>query len=155
MLGVVLASLGLLLLAGCLDEHVVQPTPVAIERLTPAYGSTSSGLRDYTRVVVRDAASFAGLWERTWPDQPMPDVDFATHTVLVVATGERRTGGYLIRVSEVASTGVGLQATVVTTSPGRHCVVSQAMTQPADFVSVAVAGQGVRFVESQKVERCD
>lgn len=151
----VLALLGGLLVPGCLDEHVVRPDPVPIERLTPAYRSTYSGLREYTRAVVRDSATFATLWKTTWPDEPVPAVDFGSHTVLLVAMGERSSGGYSIQVGEVASEGYGLRAVVRSTAPGSGCAVTLALTQPVDCVSIPVVGAAARFVEESKVTRCD
>lgn len=154
MCSAVLALLGLALVPGCLDEHVVRPTPLPVERLTPAYRSTYSGMHDHTRAVVRDAAAFATLWRTAWPDEPVPTVDFATRTVLVVAMGEQSSGGFSIRVSEVASEGYGLRALVRSTAPGHGCAVTLALTQPVDFVSVPAVGMAIRFVEETGTTRC-
>ena len=149
-------GLGLLaLLPGCLDEDVVRPTPLPIERLTPAGGASFSGLTDSLRVVVGDAATFAQWWTAAWPEEPLPDVDFGSHTVIVAAMGERSSSGFSIRVDEVLSEGYGLRVLVRTEVPGTSCSVATVMTQPTDFVSVAVRGKPVRFVEEREVTDCD
>lgn len=149
------ASLAFLIVTGCLDERVVQPTPVPLERLTPDYRASFSGLKDPVRVVVRDPAAFATWWKAACLEVPVPDVDFATHTVLVVAMGEQSSGGYSIRVTEVGSEGYGLRALVLSTTPGRGCAVATVMTQPVDFVSVAAHGAAIRFLEERKLTDCD
>jgi hypothetical protein len=149
-----LALLTLLLVSGCLDEHVVQPTPVPIERLTPSSGAHFSGIRDYQRVVARDPTSFATWWKAAWPDVPVPEVDFDAHMVLFAAMGERPSGGYTIQVTEVVSEGYGLCAVVRSTTPGSHCDVATVMTQPVDFVSIPAHGAAVRFVEVHEATSC-
>jgi hypothetical protein len=150
----VLVPPALLLLPGCLHETIVEPTPVPYVRLAPADRAGFSGLVDPQRVVVRDAASLSTWWKKAWPDVPVPDVDFAARVVLVVAMGERSSGGYTIRVSEVVSEGYGLRATALSTTPGRNCAVATVMTQPVDFVSIPAHGEAVRFVEESKVADC-
>jgi hypothetical protein len=145
----------LLLLPGCLHEKVVEPTPVPFARLTPAYRAGSSGLLDPERVVVRDAATLARWWTKAWPELAVPEVDFGSRVVLVVAMGERSSGGYTIRVSEVVAEGADLRATVLSTTPGRGCAVATVMTQPVDFVSVPAHGKSVRFVEESRAANCD
>lgn len=145
----------LLLLPGCLRETVVEPTPVPFARLTPAYRAGFSGLLDPERVVVRDAATLASWWTKAWPELAVPEIDFGSRAVLIVAMGERSSGGYAIQVSEVVSQGDGFRATVLSTSPGRGCAVATVMTQPVDFVSIPARGKSVRFVEESKAANCD
>lgn len=156
-LGVGLVVLALLLVPGCFDENIVEPNPVAIERLNPPGAGTYSGMVDPAREVVRDAVAFETLWKKAWtytPPPAVPEVDFATHVVLVVALGEQGSGGYSIRVTEVASEGYGLRATVRSTAPGKGCAVSLALTQPVEFVSVPASGAAIRFEEEQDVTPC-
>lgn len=145
---------GLVLLPGCLDENALAPGPLPIERLTPSGGAQSSGLADELRIVVREPISFAGLWKKAWPERPVPDVDFGTHTVLVVAMGEKSSGGYSIRVAEVTAEADGVAARVVATTPGPGCAVPTVMTQPVDFVSIEARGLAVRFDEEHEVTPC-
>jgi hypothetical protein len=155
--GVGFALLALVMVPGCLDESVIEPTPVAIERLNPASAGTYSGLTEPMRAVVRDAVTFANLWKAAWtftPAPAVPEVDFATHVVLVVALGEQSSGGYAIRVAEVVSEGYGLRATVLSPAPGTACAVPTVMTQPVEFVSVPAKGAAVRFEEEQDVTPC-
>lgn len=156
-LGAGFALLALLLVPGCLDESVVEPTPVAIERLNPVNAGTYSGMVEPMRAVVRDAVTFENLWKAAWtftPAPAVPEVDFATHVVLVVALGEQGSGGYAIRVAEVVSEGYGLRATVLSTAPGTACAVPTVMTQPVEFVSVPAKDAAIRFVEEQDVTPC-
>ncbi len=155
--GVGFALLALLLVPGCLDESVVEPTPVAIERLNPANAGTYSGMLKPIRAVVRDAVTFENLWKAAWtftPAPAVPEVDFATHVVLVVALGEQGSGGYAIQVAEVVSEGYGLRALVHSTAPGSGCAVTTALTQPVEFVGVAAKGAAIRFVEEQDITPC-
>jgi hypothetical protein len=157
MIRVVALSLVMLVLPGCLEQRVVDPTPLPIERLVPPGTGNVSGLQDPLRVVVREPAEFESLWKMAWgaePSRPLPEVDFSTHMVLAVALGGRSTGGYTIQVAEVLPEGDGLEARVVSTAPGKNCAVTLALTQPVDFVSVPVRAGTVRFEESAVVTDC-
>ncbi len=148
------ALLIVLLAPGCLDENALEPSPLPIERLTPVGGAQHSGLTDELRLAVHDPISFAGLWKKAWPEAPVPDVDFATHTVLVVAMGEQSSGGYAIQVAAAAAGAGGLDVEVLSVSPGPGCAVPTVMTQPVDIVSVAAHGLTARFDEEHVVTPC-
>jgi hypothetical protein len=152
-----LVALLALLLPGCFERSTVVPAPVPVERLTPSGSGFYTGLRESLRVVVRDPAEFEKLWKMAWtfePAPPLPQVDFGTHMVLVVAMGERSSGGYAIQVTDALRDGAGLEAHVRSTVPGAGCAVSAAMTQPADFVSVPVRAALVQFKEARQVTDC-
>src|SRR4051794_4173268 len=66
-----------------------------------------SGLHNRDRLVVSDADTWAKLWKQIvagrQPAPPVPAVDFATSSLVVAAMGMQPTGGYLIRIDDVAT----------------------------------------------------
>lgn len=96
-----------------------------------------SGVEESRRQVV----TATGTWTETWaelhanvnPTPEVPDIDFDTHRVIVVAMGAR-----LEREIE----------------PGPDCLTTQAITRPAMAVAVPAADTPVVFEEERVVRLC-
>jgi hypothetical protein len=123
------------------------------------------GLRFYTnlvspaRLVVKDAAVWGSVWRsivgKVSPTPPEPSVDFAHEMVVVAAMGQRPTGGYVIDVIDAVSDKDGkLKVAVTETSPGQHCAVTDALTEPVDVVIVRRTEGAVDFGERQQTRDC-
>jgi hypothetical protein len=103
--------------------------------------------------VVRDA----GL-DRIWaaldsPDQPQ--VDFANDVVVLVAAGQRSSGGHEITVRRAALANGRLLLEVVETKPGPNCMTTLALTQPVEVVAVRAARAARwEFVEREEIKDC-
>lgn len=152
-----------LLLTSCPHNSTRPGAPIDVTRITPEAPSAVyySGLREAQRTAVYDQATFAQVWEHAFknrePLPPLPDVDFASEFVIVAALGERATGGFSIAVTRASSEGEAVAAEVVTTTPGKDCVVTMAMSQPLDIVRLPRPAAGsvpVRFVEKVVAEDC-
>lgn len=113
-----------------------------------------SGLTQRERMVVRTEEEWARLWERITqrvsPPIPRPSVDFSREMVLVVAMGERPTGGYTIVVEGIVQADRHLHAMIRESSPD-GCGVTGALTQPIDVVRVPRRDGGVSFIERETV----
>jgi hypothetical protein len=114
---------------------------------------TSSGLHDLRREVIRDEAGWVRLWEQIHegvsPRPPRPPVDFSLHMLIVVATGERRSGGFAIAVRSVAMRGDRLEVGVFETCPAPGDRVTQALTQPVEVVRLMKLTQKAAFLETK------
>lgn len=117
-----------------------------------------SGVGTPLRETLRDAEAWRETWarlaSRTGPPVPPPEVDFGREMVLVAALGERRSGGYSIRIESVRRAGGELVAAVVQTSPGPRCGVTGAITAPADVVIVPRSDAAVRWTVRETVTDC-
>jgi hypothetical protein len=115
-------------------------------------------LREPMNVAVRSEAEWRGLWSRVWERQPstppLPQVDFERAMLLLAAMGQRRTGGYAIRIDDVADTGPEIVATVRRTSPGSKCGTSAAMTAPVDVVRVPRSQKSIRWIVRDETSYC-
>ncbi len=118
-----------------------------------------SGIKDARRLVIRDAAGWAALWDavvgaRTPRPQP-PAVDFNREMVIVAAMGQRGTGGYAISIDEVRREDDGLAVVVRETSPGSGCFLTQAFTAPVTAVRLPASDAPVRFIERKETQDCE
>lgn len=121
----VYSALAALLLPGCMMRHkAAAPAPAPVPAVAQAaaplqplspmarlYYDNGPGIQDSVRLVVRDAAGLATVWQQATSGQaappPVPAVDFSREMVLV-AGGGRMTPADQIQVDSV---GVGRQTT--------------------------------------------
>lgn len=104
--------------------------------------------------VIRDAGTLAELWSQAQVRDPVPPIDFEEQMVVLAALGERRTGGYRVDILRVAETETGLVVHVQVSTPGRGCMVTQALTQPYHFVAVPASDAPVDFEVSHQRVSC-
>lgn len=158
-----IASLCALLAVGCsssLDGPSTH-TPLTVTRLSsePISFTDASQLRQPERLVIRDQAAWVAAWSSLWPAfAPIPappNVDFSREMIVFVALGERPTGGYSILVDSAAASARGVTVWIGTSSPGLHCVTTQAFTQPVDIARLPRTDATVRFAETSKVMDCE
>lgn len=144
------------LLTGCPSDGTRPGAPIDVTRITPGAPSPAyvSGLVTAQRTAIFDAETFATTWTKAFgsgESSPAPPaVDFTEDFVVVVALGERASGGYVIEVTGALDEGEGVRVGVQTTTPGKGCPVTLSMTQPVDMVRLKRPTAGtvlVRFEE--------
>ena len=117
-----------------------------------------SGYKERQRLVIRTAAEWSEAWARiagtSDPRRPPPAIDFDQEMVILVAMGERPTGGYSITVQGVYDASGRVFAEVREKSPGAGCMVTEAFTQPIDAVRVPRRDGAVMFVERAETVDC-
>ena len=118
-----------------------------------------SGVTDRRRLVVRDAARWAELWNELTalqqPRPPIPTIDFSRETIIFASMGLRGTGGYSIQIPRVQEAGGALYASVREVRPGPACIVTQAETAPVVAVRVRQHSGEVLFVEESETRSCN
>lgn len=151
---------------GCINEAPGDPQgpaemqPVRFEPLPDAQAVRFySGMTTRQRLVIRDAATWANVWQQLaspfQPVPPVPAVDFATSLVVVAAMGQKNTGGYAITVDDVRATAGEVSISVTEQAPGSGCSVIQALTAPVAVVVVTPRFAGpATFVERAVQHDC-
>lgn len=115
---------------------VTQPAPVRILSVQ------QSEFEAPAELVIRDRAAWESAWGRVnravTIDGPAaaPAVDFGASTVVLVALGQRGTGGYEVRVDDVVRGGGRTVVRYTVSEPGAGCMTTQALTAPVDVVRV-------------------
>jgi PrcB C-terminal len=117
-----------------------------------------SGYVEPARLVIDNDADWRAAWTKAYigvsPTVNPPAIDFSRWSVILVALGNRNTGGYSIAVTRLARTPDYLYAEVTSVSPGSHCGTTQALTQPFDIVRIPKPPGPVVFVEHATVFEC-
>lgn len=122
----------------------VADQPMPIVRL---YDAQYSGYTSPTETVVNDRAAWASAWRQLHTDSAgdPPAVDFTRDAVVVVAVGERSSGGTQVRIDDVTASGGGVLVRYTVTEPGEGCMSTQAITAPVAAVRVPRPAGPVRF----------
>ena len=139
-----------------------QPSPSdgmtgATQQGTRLYGAATSGFTGAEELVIRDQAAWQAAWARVHEGMaapPLPAVDFARDMVVLLALGERSSGGHAVRFDSLSVSGGGATVRYTATSPGPGCMTTQAITAPIEVVRVARVAGAVRFEARTVQERC-
>ncbi|MBI1874793.1 MAG: protease complex subunit PrcB family protein [Acidobacteria bacterium] len=123
-------------------------TPVTFQRVTR--GSRSAVVQQTTLVATNDR-TFDDILARVVPDQPILSPNFAHEMAVAVFLGERLTGGFQIRVTNVTDTDGVLTVEALETIPNLRCAVIQSLTQPFEIISVPRRGDSVVLLVAREV----
>ncbi len=97
--------------------------------------SSLSGINTPEKLVIRDAAKWASVWERhAGPSEPMPQIDFEKQMVIAVFLGQQNNGCYNTDIVNVDVTGGKINVTVRNAVPGHLTACTMMMTAPAHLV---------------------
>lgn len=146
-------------LASVPREAPADATPVTLEPVTGSqYFRFNSGISTRERIVVRTQESWQLLWPQLVgslrPLPPVPEVDFATKTVIVATMGTRSHGGYVITVDEVRQAHGDAWITVTEKAPGSLCGTTAAITAPIAAVVVPRFDGNAVFIERSTTVNC-
>ena len=131
---------------------VIQPIPEAqLDRF-------SSGITTQQRLVVRDGATWANVWQQiagnNRPIPAAPSVDFASNVVIVAAMGMKSSGGYSIDVNDVRTVAQDAWISITESSPGAMCSTAGVITTPVAVVIVQRFAGQVTFLEHAVQDNC-
>jgi hypothetical protein len=126
------------------DAGAFRPAPRTVQWEAVASGQQAVNVPRPTFRLVRTEAELRSLWNQLHGSQltipPLPSVDLARETVLVVMMGQRPTGGYAVDVRGVSLEGTDLFVDVRLTEPSTGAVTTSALTSPWTVVRVLRGG---------------
>jgi len=117
-----------------------------------------SGIVNAADLVIADSVSWAATWAQISaghkPSPSLPTVDFRTERVVLVALGQRNSGGSDIRIDSVVSFQRGSVTYVTATSPGQDCGTTAALTQPLHVIRLSPRVEPIVFQHRSVVRTC-
>ena len=140
--------------------------PVPFTQLDPARSgprrsfATDSGISKPLQVVIRDREAWLRMWKqinsKRFDKQPAtpPEVDFSREMLIVVAMGQRSSGGFHIIVDGIYERDNRLEVVVKNSLPGKNCLVTTALTEPVDIVRLQKSDLSIVFRESNVARNC-
>ena len=131
------------------------PSPNEMAFKTISHGQYS-GFSEAKNYAITNTNDWQSLWNKVYGNvlskPPLPEVDFNKSMVIAVSLGSKPTGGYDIKITGVKEREAeGLIAiSVEESSPGKDCIVSQALTSPYHIIETEKTDKEVVF-DTQKV----
>lgn len=117
----------------------------------------TSGLTAPRQMVIRDEVAYFKLWADHAAEVNRmalpPTVDFSREMVIVVALGNRPTGGYLVEVVDAELRGRTLEVLVGEREPQPGTLQIQQVTQPYQMIVLPALNARVRFQTVREAPR--
>ena len=130
---ILILIIGIIFVSSCAKEK-------NIEFETISKGSYS-GHKEPANYVINDDKELENLGIIT------PKVDFSEFSVIAVYMGEFNTGGYEIKITEIAEKGNEITVKISKTFPRPGSLVTQAFSQPYHIIKIKKTNKQVIFEE--------
>ena len=130
-----------------------------LHRVEGPFGSHNwRALRESARLVVRDSVQWRRLWdgsqEGSWPQHPVPPVDFSREVILVAALGEKPQGVYHVAIDSAVPRHDVIEVHV-SYSVEPSCKMIFSVAWPGAAARLAVSpGQRIEFVDHVVRDAC-
>lgn len=121
---------------GCADSTAKNAIPNLpyVELAKGANSASGTPTQKQIRVISSQAEYAAALANYT--SATPESLDFTQGKVLLIDMGTRNTGGYSVAVARAYDAGEWVQTEIHLVFPGAGCVVTQALTNPYQFVFI-------------------
>ncbi len=140
------------------EDLNIEETP-QLEIMIDLSSGTNGGFEDPTKKVIKTKEEFLQLWadahRNLLPPPKAPEVDFEEYQVVIVAMGMRTSGGYSIKINSVNNSKGNLMISVTETSPGKGCMLTEALTFPFQMIQIKKNDGKVFFNVTEKVIDCE
>ncbi|HIP02060.1 MAG TPA: protease complex subunit PrcB family protein [Campylobacterales bacterium] len=152
--------LGLALFSGCTSATTAQKEVREIESptyniiKTSQYPADTRGEKEflvYHSDTQQDIENFIIEYEKL-TDEGAPTFE---GNMIIAKSGEKRTGGYKISVSNVLEAGRYTEVTILLESPGKECMATMALTNPYVIVELPNDHKDVKFIEKNITVDCN
>lgn len=108
-----------------------------------------SGIQETMEVVITNQTQWADIWNkhsaRKTPVDAPPEVDFQKESVIFVALGQKRTGGYAVEIAGLQRANDKTEIMVKTRAPKPGGFQLQALSAPFHIVVVPKIDGTVKF----------
>ncbi len=145
----------ILSLSGCVENsNAESPLPETEAQQLKQGFYTNSGT--YTKKQLKIITSQADYNEElaNYTSDVPAEIDFDKGRVLLMDMGQRNTGGYSIGLDSIDVFEAHITANVNLSKPGQNCVVTQALTNPYQFVYIPTERE-VLVSESLTIYTCE
>jgi hypothetical protein len=154
-------TLAVALMSGsCSPSSPTRTVPLPLTRLRPdPVGYTAfSGYGQPTTLVIRDP----GAWQAAWsqingyvnPGPPVPEIDFSSEMVILVASGSHTSSGYDVLLTSVSKTDNLVTVHALERSPAPNCGTATVITSPVDVGRMFRQDGSVVFEITPGVNTC-
>ncbi len=119
---------------------------------------TNGGFNEKVNQVITDQNTYNEVWAAAFSKFANPQkpnrIDFEKNMVLLVAMGERTSGGYTIKIKSIDDIGENIKVTIKEEKPGTSCMTTSVMTYPYQIVELPKQTKKIMFDTVEKVVEC-
>jgi hypothetical protein len=120
--------------------------------------ASSSGISTKRLLISRNT----GEWRKVWGElhanrnqaPPLPAVDFNSMIAVTYSIGKQPSGGFSVEITSVVRSEGSLRLNVEIRRPSPSCIVTSAVTSPADVILLEKAEQSIVVKESSVIVEC-
>lgn len=106
-------------------------------------------------IFINNISAWARLWTEMFPTQMIASaIDFEENMLIGVFYGKKNNGGYSIEIKNVTEKENEIIISVLKTTPGKKCYVTQAITSPYHIIEIAKSEKNIIFIEEERVVNC-
>jgi len=117
-----------------------------------------SGQDQKTNLQITNQQDWQTLWQTInsfqSPMPQLPHVDFSKEMVIAAFAGQFPNGGHSIEITQLKANDQIIQVSILTTSPGRKCGTTTAITQPYHLIKTALSQKKIEYLETTTVDNC-
>jgi protease stability complex PrcB-like protein len=128
-------------------KQLLSPGPVSFETLSwYEFGHANTGLS-----AINDPDTWAAFWHNQTlcsisnTCSNLPQIDFDSRTVLIVAAGQQGDPGYHINVTSISAWQDHVQIDATLATPGLYCIWAQVITFPIQVIEIAQTNLPLTF----------
>lgn len=142
-------------MGGCMANNVAEETTIPFQVLSEGIHSS---IPEQKFQIVRDTGTLNQTWRQAFktalPVPATPNVDFRDHLVLALFLGQKRTGGYRLKVESVHEYPDSLVVRISIHNPGHGCKTIQMITSPYEIIQVPATGKEILFETTSTQGAC-
>lgn len=117
-------------------------------------GDSNAITQKQTRII-KNSEAWADLWTEMFPTEMIASaINFNESMVIAVFHGQASTGGYDIKINKIIEQNNRILVYITETSPGKNCIVTQALTQSYHIIQLKPSNKQIEFVFEQRVNEC-
>ena len=115
-----------------------------------------SAISDKRELIIYNEKEYQALMNDVYKnlDQmpKIPVVDFKKNSLVAVFIGSRSSGGYLVKIDSIIEASIYLVVSITETTPGKNCIVTDALTAPYVIVKIPKIEKKAEF-KTKKTEK--
>lgn len=115
-----------------------------------------SAISDKRELIINSEKDYQALMNDVYKnlDQlpKIPVVDFKKNSIVAVFIGSRNTGGYGVKIDSITELSGNLEVNVTETTPGKNCMVTDAITAPFVLLKIPKTEKRAEF-KTKKIEK--
>lgn len=134
-----------------------QPQTVPTVNYEIMLQGTYSGLKEPVAKVITSRKEWEDLWKKhvsvLVPQPPLPEVDFNSYVLAPIYTGEKRTSGYQIVLTEIVPEGNNVIVRYREAEPPANSFTLQVLTQPHIILKIEKPKGTVQLTKSERLDK--